>query len=432
MSIIEVDHLTKEYNLGQLHGIRRSVQNLLARMNGVRPEPRQGFKALNDVTFNIAEGEVVGVIGHNGSGKSTLLKLLSRITVPSGGSVRVRGSVAPLIEVGAGLVGELTGRENIYLNALILGMPRKVVRRKFDEIVAFAELEQFVDTPVKRYSSGMAVRLGFSIATSVDADVLIIDEVLAVGDLAFQRKCFDRMEEMIHRNGKTVLLVSHNIRQVERMCTRVILLDHGRMVSDGDAKSVCNQFYDLMDRKVHAHIMQAAVPDSWNRVRSSGTFSLERLTLLNAASVPVEEIAQGSTVVFEMVCTTMKRLRRPVFAVGIHTTDFIYLATARSARDVEVDEIPPGRFKLRCKITDLSLMPGTYATRVSVSEGEIPSTIFYAENLFPFRVLNVEFERSMIAAEGLVAVRSSWSEPEQLSLSHTQPGSQNQACGSIR
>ena len=185
-----------------------------------------------------------------GLAKGTLLKLLSRITTPSSGNVQIRGRVAPLIEVGAGLIGELTGRENIYLNAAILGMSKKETAGKFDEIVAFAELEEFLDTPIKRYSSGMSVRLGFSIATSVEADILVVDEVLAVGDLAFQRKCFDRMEDMIKRQRKTVILVSHNIRQVERLCRRVILLDHGCVLADGSPSATCNLFYERSDDKV--------------------------------------------------------------------------------------------------------------------------------------------------------------------------------------
>ena len=195
---------------------------------------------------------MLGIIGQNGAGKSTLLKMLARISKPTRGNIKVNGTVAPLIEVGAGLVADMTGRENIFLNGAILGLSRAEIKKKFDEIVAFAELEQFIDTPIKRYSSGMAVRLGFAIATSVNADILIVDEVLAVGDLAFQRKCFDRMEEMIKRQGKTVLLVSHNIRQVERLCSRVILVDHGKILIDGNAEKVCDLFYERSDEKIKA------------------------------------------------------------------------------------------------------------------------------------------------------------------------------------
>jgi len=238
MVVIEVNHVTKEYRLGQLHSLKQSVLDAVARVRGHPVPERAPFKALDDVDFKVEEGEVLGIIGQNGAGKSTLLKLLARISVPSSGNVTVRGSVAPLIEVGAGLVPDLSGRENVYLNASILGMRRAQIKKKFDEIVAFAELEEFIDTPIKRYSTGMQVRLGFSIATSMDASILIVDEVLAVGDLAFQRKCFDRMEDMIKRQGKTVILVSHNVRQVERLCSRVILLDRGVVINDGHPTEV--------------------------------------------------------------------------------------------------------------------------------------------------------------------------------------------------
>ena len=172
---------------------------------------------------------MVGIIGRNGAGKSTLLKILAHVTQPTRGNVAIRGSAAPLIEVGAGFVADLTGRENVYVNGAILGLSRSEISRKMDDIIAFAELEQFIDTPLKRYSSGMTVRLGFAIATSVDADVLIIDEVLAVGDLDFQKKCFDRMEDIIKRKNKTLLIVGHNVRQLERISTRMILLEKGKL-----------------------------------------------------------------------------------------------------------------------------------------------------------------------------------------------------------
>lgn len=179
MPIIEVEHVTKEYRLGQLTSLKQSALNSLNRLTGRPVEQHKPFKALDDVSFTVEHCEVLGIIGHNGAGKSTLLKLLANISQPTRGRITVKGKVAPLIEVGAGLFGDLTGRENIYLNGAILGIPKAEIRRKFDEIVAFAELEQFIDTPIKRYSSGMQVRLGFAVATSVESDILIVDEVLA-------------------------------------------------------------------------------------------------------------------------------------------------------------------------------------------------------------------------------------------------------------
>ena len=199
MHAIEISHVTKEYRLGALQSLKQTMLNTGARLLGRQVEEPPLFKALDDVSFSIEPGEVVGIIGHNGAGKSTLLKMLSRISTPTSGSVKVNGRVAPLIEVGAGFVGDFTGRENVYLNGAILGMPKKEIDRKFDEIVDFAEMAEFIDTPVKRYSSGMQVKLAFAVATSIESEILIVDEVLAVGDIAFQRKCFTRMESLIRK-----------------------------------------------------------------------------------------------------------------------------------------------------------------------------------------------------------------------------------------
>ena len=236
-TVIEVRNVVKEFRLGTFHGLRNLARRALGRSRA------PNFRALHDVSFSVRRGEVVGIVGHNGAGKSTLLKLLSNISQPTSGRVRVHGRVAPLIEVGAGMVGDMTGRENIYLNGAILGIDRAELDRKFDEIVEFAELARFIDTPMKRYSSGMQVRLGFAIATAVESDILIVDEVLAVGDVAFQRKCLDRLDEIIHREQRTVLVVSHQVRQLERFCSRVILLDRGRLAMDGEPAVVCGELF---------------------------------------------------------------------------------------------------------------------------------------------------------------------------------------------
>src|SRR5271163_12131 len=192
------------------------------------------FWALNDVSFEVKRGEVLGIIGRNGAGKSTLLKILSRITEPSEGRVTIKGRVASLLEVGTGFHPELTGRENIYLNGAILGMTRAEIRRKFDEIVAFAEIEKFLDTPVKRYSSGMYVRLAFAVAAHLEPAIMLVDEVLAVGDAEFQKKCLGKMSE-VAGGGRTVLFVSHNMATVNRLCQTCFLLDSGRIIASGDA-----------------------------------------------------------------------------------------------------------------------------------------------------------------------------------------------------
>jgi lipopolysaccharide transport system ATP-binding protein len=205
-------------------------------------ETRNSFWALDDVSFEVKRGEVIGVIGRNGAGKSTLLKILSRITKPTKGHAKIHGRVGSLLEVGTGFHPELTGRENIYLNAAILGMRKAEVARKFDEIVAFAEVEKFIDTPVKRYSSGMYVRLAFAVAAHMETEILVVDEVLAVGDAEFQKKCLGRMEE-VGRQGRTVLFVSHNMNAVEQLCTKVFLLEAGRIIdSNSDVRSVTRKY----------------------------------------------------------------------------------------------------------------------------------------------------------------------------------------------
>ena len=225
--------------------ITEGARDALALLSGSsirRSASKESFWALRDITFEVAQGERIGVIGRNGAGKSTLLKILSRITDPTTGKVALKGKVASLLEVGTGFHPELTGRENIFLNGAILGMARTEILKKFDEIVAFAEVERFLDTPVKRYSSGMYVRLAFAVAAHLDTEVLIVDEVLAVGDLEFQKKCIGRMED-ISRAGRTLLFVSHSMSTITSLCNRCVLLDAGRIVADGTPSEVILKYY---------------------------------------------------------------------------------------------------------------------------------------------------------------------------------------------
>lgn len=416
MPIIEVNHLTKEYQLGNLAGLKETALNALRRLSFRPVQQRERFKALDDVNFHIEAGEVVGIIGHNGAGKSTLLKHLASISKPTHGEVFVRGSVAPLIEVGAGVNPELTGRENIFLNAAILGIPKKVIRQKLEEIIEFSELSQFIDTPVKRYSSGMTVKLGFSIATSMDADILIIDEVLAVGDLAFQRKCFDRMEDLIKRQGKTVLLVSHNIRQVERLCTRAILLSKGKVISDGNAETVCTEFYQANDNKI-SNGLSASLDSANNNEWASGEVSLQSIDILDSAHQPIHELKYQQPVKIRLRYQVNTELKTPVLGVGIHTTDFIYLATRQSFGQLEIDSLSPGLHEFIFDIPAFPFMPGVYSIRAGMAEGSARRTIFYAENLLHLQV-TPDNVTDMAWNDGLVALPGSWQYHGSQSLSN--------------
>ena len=407
MAIIEVNDVTKEYRLGQLKSLKESLVHSLDYLQGRRVGKRPPFKALDSVDFKVEPGEVVGIIGPNGAGKSTLLKILSRITKPTKGNIKVKGSVSPLIEVGAGLVGDLTGRENVYLNGSILGLSRAAIRKKLDEIVAFAELEEFIDTPIKRYSSGMAVRLGFSIATSVDADILIVDEVLAVGDLAFQRKCFDRMEDMIKRRGKTVLLVSHNVRQVQRICRRAILLDQGKIFVDGRPKDVCNLFFERNDEKIKNTITLSKRFSS-ARYETSGDVELLSISLLDKSGKAVDKIMHHDDVTVSILYKTNIELVRPAFGIGVHTTDFLYLATHNSVNEFARTRLAPGVYEARCRLKQFPFLPGVYSLRLGISSGEIPKPHFYAENLLHFQVVGKDVMRNTLGTEGFIALDVEW------------------------
>lgn len=246
--MLKIDNVSKVYKLGQIGGttFRDELQRLGAKiLKKEDPTKRIGekeykkgdqFKALDDVSFEVKKGERIGIIGHNGAGKSTLLKLVSRITAPTSGEIGMNGRIASMLEVGTGFHPELTGRENVYMNGAILGMTKNEIDKKMEDIIEFSECRQFIDTPVKRYSSGMYVKLAFSVAAHLDSEIMIMDEVLAVGDMAFQSKCLDKMTDVSKKDGRTILYVSHNMNTIRQLCDRCIVLDHGKIIFDGDVE----------------------------------------------------------------------------------------------------------------------------------------------------------------------------------------------------
>lgn len=254
---IRIENVSKEYRLGAIGGgtLRGDIQSFMARKKGLEdPNSKIGsdaayhknerFLALDGVSFDVKKGEIVGIIGHNGAGKSTLLKLLSRVTAPTSGRICLNGRIASMLEVGTGFHPELTGRENVYMNGAILGMTKAEIDSKFDQIVEFAEMEKFIDTPVKRYSSGMYVKLAFAVAAHLDSEIMVMDEVLAVGDMKFQDKCLGKMSDVSNQEGRTVLYVSHNMSTIKRLCNRCVVLDHGKVIFDGDVQEAINIYLD--------------------------------------------------------------------------------------------------------------------------------------------------------------------------------------------
>ena len=383
MPVIEARNLTKEYQLGAMQGFKQTLLNTAARLTGKNVEELPLFKALDDVSFSIEQGEVVGIIGHNGAGKSTLLKMLAKISTPTRGSVKVNGRIAPLIEVGAGFVPNFTGRENVYLNGAILGMSRKEIDKKFDEIVDFAEMAEFIDTPVKRYSSGMQVKLAFAVATSVDAEILIVDEVLAVGDLAFQRKCFDRMEEFIKGSDRTVLLVSHNIRQVERICSRVIMMDHGRVLADDMPLKVSDLYYRQSNERIeNFHQTQGAR----RPVQSTGEVDLVSIDVLDEQGQVTNSIPSGGTLRVRAKLNFNRHLERPEIIVGTHTTDFFYLSASSTATLENQPDLEIGSHEFEYIVSSFPLVSGQYGVRCAVFD-QNRRNIFAGESLKTFNVL---------------------------------------------
>ena len=261
-TIIKVEHISKEYRLGTIGGgtLKGDLQSVWARLRGKEdPNGKIGtaahsgndrFLALDDISFEVRKGEALGIIGHNGAGKSTLLKLLSRVTAPTSGTICYNGRIASMLEVGTGFHPELTGRENVYLNGAILGMTKAEIDRKFDQIVEFAEMEKFIDTPVKRYSSGMYVKLAFAVAAHLDSEIMVMDEVLAVGDMKFQQKCLGKMSDVANQDGRTVLYVSHNMSTIRQLCTRCVVLDKGKVIFDGDVEQAIAVYMDTTDVNV--------------------------------------------------------------------------------------------------------------------------------------------------------------------------------------
>ena len=365
---ISVQGLSKRYVIGHQrssrdglrHSVEKIIRNPLAWIKRRRKEKRakmEEFWALRDLSFQIQEGEAIGIIGHNGAGKSTLLKILSRITEPTTGQLRLRGKVASLLEVGTGFHGELTGRENIFLNGAILGMKKAEIRRKFDEIVAFAENEKFLDTPVKRYSSGMYVRLAFAVAAHLEPEILVVDEVLAVGDAAFRKKCLWKMGEAA-KGGRTVLFVSHNMEAVRALCKRALLLRDGHIEAIGDTESV-----------IERYLSEAGSAATEKRF-STGLSMGEALTLESFSFSP-DPVVSGGALRFRLVFRAEKSV---VFRGLILLIDSIQGARV-ALLDLTSPEMPVTltsgqHWNVDGVIRSMSLVEGDYSVGLTVDAGE--------------------------------------------------------------
>lgn len=362
--IIEINEISKCYRLGQFgfSSFREEVEKFTQRLRGktVEKSTARDFWALRDVSFSVQPGEVVGIVGRNGAGKSTLLKLLSRITEPTSGEIVLRGRVASLLEVGTGFHPELSGRENVFLNGAILGMNKAEIARKFDEIVAFAEIDKFIDTPVKRYSSGMYVKLAFAVAAHLEPEILIVDEVLAVGDADFQRKCIEKMDQVSTESGRTVLFVSHNMGMVQALCRRGIMLAGGQVEFAGSVQDCVRHYLGNMDKNGGGRI---DLPFESTRA-GAGHARLTAIELLNAANAVTPVIDAGAPATVRLHCNHVLPGLRCLFT--FYDVLGQPLATFNSNLGGDGDTRGSSGSVFSCHLPELLLVPGRYRLNVSL------------------------------------------------------------------
>jgi homopolymeric O-antigen transport system ATP-binding protein len=364
MTAIELLQVGKTYRTGATHrSLREAVPALLRRaMRRDEKDPDPVLWALRDVSFTVDRGETFGVVGPNGAGKTTLLKLLSSVTYPTEGRIRVDGRLSSLIELGSGFHLELSGRENIYLYGSILGIRRRRMAANFDRIVAFSGLERFIDTPLKRYSSGMFVRLGFAVAIHVEPDVLLVDEVLAVGDMAFQRRCLDKLEE-IRSRGATVVVVSHNLRMIESLCRRAAWLEGGRVRLLDDARSVVAGYASAVNCAVRDG---DAEPQETTERRGSGEVRFTAVRVVGAGGEEPELFRLGDRLVVEMEYRARQRVDDPSFDVAVYAANGVRVCTATTRLSAVSLGSLDGTGMTRCVFESIPLTAGGYTVTVAI------------------------------------------------------------------
>ncbi|NVJ86807.1 MAG: ABC transporter ATP-binding protein [Algoriphagus sp.] len=392
-TVIRVEDLSKRYRLGlkekQADTLAGQVANLikspwqnlkrLQALNKFREEDESVFWALKDINFEVEKGEVLGIIGKNGAGKSTLLKILSQITDPTSGKIKIHGRVASLLEVGTGFHPELSGRENIYMNGTILGMTRKEIDRKLDEIIDFSGVEKFIDTPVKFYSSGMKVRLGFSVAAHLEPEILIIDEVLSVGDYEFQAKCLGKMEEVSKKQGRTVLFVSHHLPSVKTLCSRAILLSNGELVKNGNVDETVNYYLNTSSSdELSGYYNQP--------ISSESVFDIYSVCLKNKAEEITDTFEDTDEIVLEINYSLKENLKgaRMVFQLIDMNEVIVFASTNQQVLTYSLDE---GNYSTKCFIPDRILRDGQYKVRIHAGQPGV-DYLLHPKDYLSFRVLS--------------------------------------------
>ncbi|MCM3874380.1 MAG: ABC transporter ATP-binding protein [Pyrinomonadaceae bacterium] len=439
-TVIRVENLTKFYRLNGSSARYQTLRESISRAfkNSLRHSAKQNGKvitgdnevwALKDVSFDVKRGEVIGVIGRNGAGKSTLLKILSRITEPTSGCADIRGRVGSLLEVGAGFHPELTGRENIYLNSAILGMKRVEIDKKLDEIVSFAELEKFMDTPVKRYSSGMYMRLAFSVAAHLETEVLLVDEVLAVGDASFQKKCLGKMED-VAKGGRTVLFVSHNMGAVRGLCERAVLLEGGVVVADGDVYQVVESYLSALSEVGFRH-----------ESKKHGLI-IEDVAVKNSDGERTNCFSPGDDLNIEISFDAPKPIQQPYILLvvrSIHGTCF----TANMLIDGGRPNVIEGKGRLCCSFKSIPLLPQEYTIQMAIRTKDGKDVIVHSQEVAAFSVVadlealgfKGEFVHGLVQKTFPVMIPYEWTLPDgsvtSICLAGESPVASNQLVGAL-
>jgi lipopolysaccharide transport system ATP-binding protein len=411
---IKVEGLGKSYQLGldQSGNLRETLSNVTRHPLRTLREKRAAASeenvlwALRDLTFTIEEGEVVGLIGHNGAGKSTLLKILSRIAVPSAGFAETTGRVGSLLEVGTGFHPELTGRENVFLYGSILGMRRNEIRQRFDEIAEFAEITRFLDTPVKRYSSGMTVRLAFAVAAYLEPEILLVDEVLAVGDASFQRRSMEKMTQ-VAREGRTVVFVSHNLGLIRSLCKRGVLLERGRVVADADIEEATETYLEMLETSSTANLELRTDRDP----QGKGRTRIRHVAVTDAQSGRADVIIGGRPVKIELEVTEHMPVMDATLIIASSLGQPIIRLDSEVSSPSDVRDGADGRV-IECEIPQLPLVPGRYRLDAQVHADQHMQDGLEAAAYFDVE-LGVIGDRPMhpIASDGLIVMPHVWRLP---------------------
>jgi homopolymeric O-antigen transport system ATP-binding protein len=376
-AVIRFEHVSKRFRRGNAHDSLRDLLGggIRRLMRRSRPAQDDSFLAMDDVCFETFPGEAVGLIGANGAGKSTALKLAARILRPDGGTVSARGRLTALIEINAGFHGDLTGRENIYMNGAILGMRKSEIDRKLDAIVDFTGIPEFIDTPVKRYSSGMQARLGFSVAAHVDPDVMLIDEVLSVGDVMFRQRCLDRMRELVE-SGASLLFVSHNLEQIQAFCTRTVVLDRGRVVFDGDTGGAAAKYIESMQRNV------TLAPVA----RSNKPGTIETVRVRNEAGQEVQAIRPDEPITVDVAFHLSQPIERLSVEIEIRRAHGVSLANLSSVLNGVTFAADAGPGTVTASLPSLPVGGGQYLFRVLLQDADTTKVVAHSDYGFPLFV----------------------------------------------